>query len=126
MISFVSQGNVLLTGSWRASKSMDLWDTSSGQLLENLVPSNRASSLDAEFYECVRFFNGGKDGSVILCGGSGTGRFEVYNLVERRMDFAVIVHDTVKTIDSTLSSIVCAGMDGVCRVVRYNRVEDKE
>ncbi|XP_044754521.1 THO complex subunit 6 homolog [Coccinella septempunctata] len=119
-------GNVLLTGSWRVSKSMDLWDTTSGQLIENLVPSNRASSLDGEFYECVRFFNGGKDGSVILCGGGGTGRFEVYNLLERRMDFGVIVQDTVKTIDSTLSSIVCAGLDGICRVVRYNRIEDKE
>ncbi|KAK9890632.1 hypothetical protein WA026_011992 [Henosepilachna vigintioctopunctata] len=116
-------GKVLLTGSWRASRGMDLWDAGSGRHMETLIPTNRSFPLVSEFYECVKFFFGEKTGTVVLAGGSGTERLEVFDLAEKRIDFSLKVNNTVKSIDSTCCTIVCGGLDGVARVVKFHKTE---
>ena len=67
------QGNMLLTGSWVAHNSLQLWDVGSCSLIKN-VPLHVPEGT-VEYTYCCRFC----DSDVILCGGSGTNSLHALN-----------------------------------------------
>ncbi|MEE6477241.1 hypothetical protein FKM82_011427 [Ascaphus truei] len=68
------EDNRVLTGSWVARKSLQLWDLRSSQLLQD-VPFP-ATAIQGEFLYAARFCSG----NVVVAGGSGTCRASAVDL----------------------------------------------
>ncbi|GJQ84015.1 hypothetical protein Trydic_g10481 [Trypoxylus dichotomus] len=107
----------ILTGSWTVNNSLQLWDMSSGKLIENINPINRIQTLDGEFLYCCQFYKDGKH-DYILAGGSGTSHFEIISLKELKIVSSYRVHKAIQTIDSNMNSTIAfGGMDPCINVL---------
>ena len=65
--------------------SLQLWDMTSGKLIETIMPENRPTTLNGEFLYVVQYFDGDPYGDLVVVGGSGTGAVEVISLKEKRV-----------------------------------------
>lgn len=73
-----------MTGSWVVRGSLQLWDMTSGKIIETIEPENRPTSLDGEFLYAVQYFDGDPYGDHVLAAGSGTGNVEVINIKNKK------------------------------------------
>ncbi|KAK0181772.1 hypothetical protein PV327_004026 [Microctonus hyperodae] len=103
----------IITGSWVVRASLQLWDMTSGKLIDSILPKNRPTSLDGEFLYAVQYFDGDCYGDHVLTGGSGTSAVEVINLKEKKVVGNFEVHKAVMTLDSNKTSIIFGGMESV-------------
>ena len=67
------QGRHVLTGSWRASDALQIWDFGEGALVQN-VPVRHDER--GEFLYCAQFC----DNNVVVAGGSGTNSVQAINV----------------------------------------------
>nr|XP_046469677.1 guanine nucleotide-binding protein subunit beta-like [Neodiprion pinetum] len=110
----------ILTGSWVVSGSLQLWDMTSGKLIETVSPQNRPTTLDGEFLYTVQFFDGDPYGDTVLCGGSGTSAVEVISLRDKKVMGSFHVNKAIVALDSNRSAIVFGGMESVIRLADYS------
>ncbi|XP_012270863.1 uncharacterized protein LOC105694596 [Orussus abietinus] len=110
----------ILTGSWVVRGSLQIWDMTSGKLIETINPENRPTTLDGEFLYTVQYFDGDPYGETVLAGGSGTGAVEVISLKEKRVMGTFRVNRAVVTLDSNKSIIIFGGMEAILRLAEYN------
>ncbi|KAK0178423.1 hypothetical protein PV328_002372 [Microctonus aethiopoides] len=110
----------IITGSWVVRASLQLWDMTSGKLIDSILPKNRPTSLDGEFLYAVQYFDGDCYGDHVLTGGSGTSAVEVINLKEKKVVGNFEVHKAVMTLDSNKTSIIFGGMESVIRLADFS------
>ncbi|XP_048505955.1 guanine nucleotide-binding protein subunit beta-like isoform X2 [Athalia rosae] len=110
----------ILTGSWVVSGSLQLWDMTSGKLIETINPQNRPTTLDGEFLYTVQFFDGDPYGETVLCGGSGTNAVEVVSLKDKKVVGSFQVNKAIVALDSNQTTIVFGGMESVIRIADYS------
>lgn len=113
--SLVFQDNKILTGSWTAVDSLQIWDIRTTQLIETITPNNCPTG--SEFLYSAQFFNGDPLGEIVLTGGSGNGLFEVINTKEKMSLNSFRTTKAVLAIDSTDNHAVFGGMQPIIRIV---------
>ncbi|XP_058793004.1 WD repeat-containing protein 38-like [Phymastichus coffea] len=109
----------ILTGSWVVKNSLQIWDISSGKLIETVNPINRETTLDGEYLYVAQYFDGDPYGEHVVVGGSGIGFVEVINLKEKNVVARFKVNKAVLTIDSYKTNIVYGGMDSTINLTEY-------
>eukprot|EP00818_Percolomonas_sp_WS_P010092 CAMPEP_0117443020 /NCGR_PEP_ID=MMETSP0759-20121206/4470_1 /TAXON_ID=63605 /ORGANISM="Percolomonas cosmopolitus, Strain WS" /LENGTH=329 /DNA_ID=CAMNT_0005234963 /DNA_START=417 /DNA_END=1406 /DNA_ORIENTATION=+ len=72
----LDSNNTILTGSWRTDRQIQLWDFSTGKLMEEIkLPEDPNTKQRCSIYTAC--FNG--DSDLIACGGSGSNEARVIN-----------------------------------------------
>lgn len=72
----IDSNNTILTGSWRSDHQLQLWDFTTGKLMEEFkLPSDSITKQKCSIYTAC--FN--HDSSFIACGGSGSNEVRVVN-----------------------------------------------
>lgn len=107
---------MIVTGSWTAENSLQIWDLRNTQLVDTIVPSNRPKSVAGEFPYCVQFFRGDLIGQTLVVGGSGTGLVEVIDTRQKKTNASFRTLKAVLAIDSTSGHVVFGGMEDVIRI----------
>ncbi|KAF7998170.1 hypothetical protein HCN44_009568 [Aphidius gifuensis] len=110
----------ILTASWHVRKSLQLWDLTSGQIIDTIEPENRPTTLEGEFFYAAQYFDGDPYGEHIIAGGSGTGAVEVINITTKRVVGSFEVKKAVLTLDSNRTSIVFGGMESIIHLADFS------
>lgn len=113
------KGNTVLTGSWTASNSIQIWDLSTCKTIDTITPQNRPQTIDGEFLYCAQFFYGDSTGNTILTGGSGSDLVEVISIADRKVICFFKLNKTVQSIDSHYDRIVFGGMENIFKIAEY-------
>lgn len=107
---------MIVTGSWTAENSLQIWDLRNAQLVDTIVPTNRPKSVAGEFPYCVQFFRGDLIGQIVVVAGSGAGLVEVIDRKEKKSIASFKTSKAVLAIDSTSTHVVFGGMEDVVRI----------
>lgn len=112
---------MILTGSWTASNSIQIWDFSTAKAIDTITPHNRPQTIDGEFLYCAQFFQGDSiSGHTILTGGSGTGLVEVINISDKKMICYFKYSKTIYTIHNLADKVIFGGNDCYFNIAEYS------
>ncbi|XP_015117529.1 uncharacterized protein LOC107041459, partial [Diachasma alloeum] len=111
----------IITGSWTVEGSLQLWDLTSGRLIETINPQNRPTTLDGEFLYVVQYFGEDSRGDLVVAGGAGTGAVEVIDLNEKRVVGNFPVTKAVLTIDTHKTALVFGGLESTIRIAEFTQ-----
>ena len=115
-------GNTVVTGSWRPENQLQLWDFTSGALIETIP---WAPGLDGEpcFLYCAQF---SRDHELIAAGGSGSNEAKIFDRASNRAIGTVSgMTKGVYTLDFSPDSkmIAVAGGDSNVRILDIQKIE---
>mmetsp|Transcript_77604 Transcript_77604/g.207371 ORF Transcript_77604/g.207371 Transcript_77604/m.207371 type:complete len:349 (-) Transcript_77604:123-1169(-) len=122
-VDISSDGNVLLTGSWRIEKQLQLWDFRSEKLLEN-IPWRSGVSLSEPCMIYAAQFSKGPRSDMIVAGGSGANEAKLFDRSQSNMAFGTIMgmSRACYSVDFSTNGdmVAVSGGDGTVRVMNIH------
>lgn len=113
------KASTVLTGSMQIGNGLQLWNLNTGKLMECVSPLNRSVAVNGEFTYTAKFYDGDLSESTIIAGGRNS-KFEVIDIIERRVMCGFPVKKSCLAIDSKDKHLAFGGLEPILRVVNYN------
>ncbi|XP_031349512.1 uncharacterized protein LOC116175502 [Photinus pyralis] len=111
--------STVLTGSMQIGNGLQLWNINTGKLIECVSPLNRSVAVNGEFTYTAKFYDGDFSGNTVIAGGRNS-KFEMIDIMERRVMCGFPVKRSCLAIDSKDKLLAFGGLEPMLRVVNYN------
>ncbi|KAB0794412.1 hypothetical protein PPYR_11251 [Photinus pyralis] len=118
-IETCKQASTVLTGSMQIGNGLQLWNINTGKLIECVSPLNRSVAVNGEFTYTAKFYDGDFSGNTVIAGGRNS-KFEMIDIMERRVMCGFPVKRSCLAIDSKDKLLAFGGLEPMLRVVNYN------
>lgn len=109
----------MLTGSSTLLNGLSIWDITSGRLIQNINLANVLSSLEGEYYSCVKYYKNNPSGNIILACGRGRCALDVIDVNEMKILGSVRMKKHVETFDS-LDYVAMGGRESILKVLELS------
>lgn len=106
----------MLTGSCTLINGLNIWDITTGKVIQSVHLANVLSSLEGEYYSCVKYFKNNSSGNIILAAGRGRCALDVIDVNEMKILRSVRMKKHVKTFDS-LDYVAMGGLESILKIV---------
>ncbi|KAK4875628.1 hypothetical protein RN001_012050 [Aquatica leii] len=110
----------IITGSFQMKNSLQLWDVSSGKLIENILLRNRSSVVNGEFINTLKYLASDPLKNTVVAGGLSS-NVEVIDVNQKETVFRFPVTKTVLAIDNSEKYLAFGGHEHFLHVIKYNK-----
>lgn len=105
----------MLTGSCTLLNGIQIWDVGTGKMIQNLHLANVLSSLEGEYYTCVKYYDSAND-SLILAAGRGRCAMDVIDSKDMKILGSVRMKKFVTALDCA-DYVAFGGHEPVLKIV---------